>query len=140
MTKVLSHHVGHFGPAHHMLAQFVARPEYGTTPEDPLVPSYWMHVARKMQPGAFIRVMPEGLPWIADYVVIDCDEHAATVKLMSLVDLTGKSTKKDAKDSFKIDRSGRWVRVIRKDDMKVIRGNFTNEVDAEKWIAENTEG
>jgi hypothetical protein len=139
MVKCLSHQQANFGVAAHMLQQFIARPDYGTAPEDLLIPSYWMHVARQMQPGAMIRVMPEGLQWTAEYVVIDCDQFTATVKQVSFVNLADVVTKKDKAEDFKIERVARWVRVIRKSDMKVVRGNFTSEADAQKWLAETTE-
>lgn len=140
MSKHLSHSAGQFGAAHHLQAQFVALPEYGTAPEDVLVPSYWMHYARRLTPGAFIRVMPEGMTWIGDYVVIACDEYTATLKLVHMANLSDQAIKKDKAADFKIDRVSRWVRVIRKADDKVVRGNFTSEQDAQKWLAENTEG
>lgn len=130
----------HFQPAHHAQLVYVARPRHLDTLEDTLKPSYWAHNARDLRPGTLIRLMPEGLEWYAELIVIDADAVSAKVKLLpnSYGRLADQATRKDAAGDFKVDRDGKTWRVVRKADGQVMQGGFHGEPDALAWILKNT--
>lgn len=140
MTAPLPGTFQFFQPAHHAQLVFVARPRYHDKLDDVLKPAYWAHNARDLRPGTLIRVMPEGLEWYAELIVIDADAVSAKVKLLpnSYGSLVDTPVRKDAASDFKAEPNGKSWRVIRKVDGQVVQSGLHGEAEALAWILKNT--
>jgi hypothetical protein len=123
----------------------VARPDFGLTLQQVMDAAYWGNVASKLRAGDLIELQPEGLTYWAQLIVVDASPVHANVKLLQFVDLVNDAPAPDQQEivgekdlgKFKVERTGRWFRVIRNGDGEVMKGGFPNLKAAEQWAAMN---
>ena len=117
-----------------------ANPEEGTSYQTLFDPVYWDTVGYQLEIGDFIQVVPDELNYIAWLHVISKGIGGVTIiefykKNIEEVESAGISLH----DYYRIKYAGphhKW-RVERKTDGHVERHGFTNENDANKWLALN---
>lgn len=118
---------------------YVARPRYEDSLQDVLKPEYWRNHCGLLRNDDFIDVLPEGNEWYARLLVINADRFAAKVKVLIHTSLCDQVEHKESSAGFKVDRAGRWWRVIRIADQSVVKSGLNEEAEALAWIAENTD-
>jgi hypothetical protein len=132
-------------PGHASLT-YVATPNYGETLAQVLDDAYWAHVAAELKAGYKIEVMPEGLPYYAELIVVHAEPARAVVKLLHYVDLVNEAKAPVTADivmevalgaKYKAERKGAWFRVLRVADQEVMKTGFRTIADAEAWAKEN---
>lgn len=135
----LSHQTRVFMTSVHAHNTYVARPRYEDTLQDVLQPEYWRHHCGLMRADDFIDVIPEGSEWYARLLVVHADRFSAKVKVLQYTPLVDQVARKESAGGFKVDRNGKWWRVIRIADQAVMQTGFNAEAEASAWIAQNTE-
>jgi hypothetical protein len=117
---------------------FAAAPAAGTTKEDIANNEYWTHVARKIQPGTIIEVLPEDLAFFATLIVLWVGQNAVKVKLLSFIELgDGEDDAERDETTFKVAwRNGKNWCVTRIADGAIIKDSLPSKKDALLWVAE----
>lgn len=123
----------------------VARPDFGLTLSQVMDAAYWCNVASKLRAGDIVELQPEGLTYWAQLIVVDASPVHANVKLLHFVDLVNEEPKPEQAEivgekdlgKFKVERTGRWFRVIRNGDGEVMKSGFPNMKAAETWASMN---
>ncbi len=110
----------------------------GTTLEDLLRPSFWLHVAAKLRRMSVINVLSEDETWFAELIVLASGIGFAKVKMLRFVEFyeaEEAATEETAAFTTEVKWSGPHAkhRVIRKEDGTVLKEGFANKVDAESW-------
>ena len=121
-----------FGAARHMTNDHIANVPYETTLEDVLHPQFWSCVASRMRAGEFIKVLPEGMEWGAELIVVHATPISAQVKLWHHVVLT--EAVKFQHDDYRIERDGRWWKVFRNADNVMIGKAQPSKEEAEEVL------
>jgi len=138
-TPVLPSGTKFFWREVHAHSVHMARPRYDDTLHDVLKPEYWRHHCGLLRADDFIEVLPEGSEWYARLLVVQADQFGAKVKVLQHTVLIDQVVRKESASGFSVDRTGRWWRVIRKQDQQVVKSGLESEVEAQTWIAANYE-
>lgn len=111
-------------PAEFQRQRFSVTPPAGTSPGDLLVPSYWVHVARLINPGAILEVVPKDATFFQELFVVRTEKHAVHCIEMRLVDLLqlGDLSDLEAFEIGYVGDSGKWRAVRKSDNQPVISG------------------
>jgi hypothetical protein len=132
-------------PGHASLT-YVATPTYGETLAQVMDEAYWAHVAAELKAGYKIEVMPEGLPYYAELLVVHAEPTRAVVKLLNYVDLVNEAKAPVTAEilqevaigaKYKAERRGKWFRVLRVADQEVMKTGFVTMAEALTWAREN---
>lgn len=109
-------------------------------PDDLLDPSYWAHVAAKLNPWDIVRIRSEDGAWYAQVLVLDAQRTGARVKFLAgpidLKDQIGLPA--EALAQFKVlHRGPRGWSVVRESDKSVLVENKATRGEADEWLREN---
>jgi len=113
-------------------------PEAGTPYDAVTEPSYWAHVAQKINPYDKIEVVAEDGAWYAELLVLSVDKMAITVREIVLIDLHGDSTEDAEGDQEQSDYFSKyrgphlqWC-VMRRSDQACVRDKIQTKVQAQQ--------
>lgn len=114
-----------------------AIPSEGTPLEACLEIDYWAHVAKRFRPTTIIEVIPDGMSYYAELLVVSCGANWARVKLLRKVILESAESVIEDVQTHEIKWAGPAAkyRVIRLSDKAVIRDGFEGKEDAATWLA-----
>lgn len=116
---------------------WLCTPPPGTSPDDVLTPTFWVHVARKLRVMAKVAVMPKDGKWYGEYLVTYVNGLEAKVDSLLFKKL------EDVKPTSESDYEVKWISppckfgVIRKSDKTRIKDGFEKEADAQAWARAN---
>lgn len=132
-------------PTYMALASYVTNSYFtlvplGHTPDDLLVPSYWMHVARKLKPNYFIRVRAEDGSFDGELLVLQSSDTWAKCVWFVLNHREGaelaSTDHTPQRDRFKLEATAKGWRVIEKDSGKTLAKDLPQRSDAEAFVAD----
>ena len=124
-----------FGLAQHEYQQFHATVHSHRKTEELLTePSYWAHVAGKMQMGSEIRVLATDLSWRA---VLICTFSQGTVVRLKLIDFTQlDDVEVDVQnDDYEVRLRGmrKWS-IVKKDTAEIVQEDIPTKAEAIKAL------
>lgn len=126
----------------------LAEPDAAHPYEALFSPLYWSNTANKMKAKDVIRVIPKGMAYFAELLVIEVGPSAdqpgapfARVIQLRKIDLNAKKKAIELEDfdGFKIkDRGGKGWSVIRKAGNSVVKEGCATEAEAQVWLAQHS--
>lgn len=113
-----------------------------TTIEDLIKPSFWAHIANKLQPADRIEVDFEDGSWLADIRVNERDATWAKIQVLNQagkVAVASGDAPDEPEDDYKVEWSGRHTkyRVVRLSDKAVLQTMLPSKLDAEVWLRDH---
>lgn len=116
-------------------------PDVDTTVEQLADPAYWTNVAQKLSPWDEIIVRAEDGSYLAKFVVVECGQRYARVKLLPGYPLMLQVAEPDAVDSLPNDYAIKWMgphskyAAIR--DGAKLRDGFSSKGSAQAWLRDH---
>jgi hypothetical protein len=110
--------------------------EAGVTPTDILDPTYWVHVAKSLKPGARIEVTAADKSWFVELYVRSATGNSA--KVVALAQHIFSAPGKSVEGAYEVKHRGpRGWSVIRLADKIVVFEEGKTREDADQWVADN---
>lgn len=107
----------------------------GTLPEQVMDESFWSNVARLLQPGDSIQIIPDNFTWRRDVMVLAAGQNWAQTCLLHHYDLTPSKALEKIPSKYKVEFAGshhKW-RVLREGEP--LKDGFASEKIAHQWAA-----
>lgn len=138
MSKILEQRLKQVEYARNVWA---VTPESATKFEDVLSPAYWSHVARTIQKGDRIEILPADQSYFAELYVLSRTDNEVRVAVLRKVELVGADASSPAStgDYDVKHRGGAGWSVIRKVDKAVMFEKGNTRAEAESWLAARTD-
>lgn len=140
MTKVYKLAESFMQPAESVHQEWAVIAPYGVPREATLKPEFWVHVARKLRPMAYVRVTAEGGAWHQQLLCQVSDGSDVRMKELGFWELDDTSDVSDKSDAMRVEWAGPYhqFRVMRNADNVVLEKNFKTRADAARWLANNS--
>jgi hypothetical protein len=106
-----------------------------TLPEQVMEESFWSNVARLLQPGDEIQILPDSFSWRRDVFVLASGSNWAQVCVLDHYDLTPSKAHQKVPSKYKVEFAGshhKW-RVLREGEP--MKDGFASEKIAYQWAA-----
>lgn len=112
----------------------------GTPRDATLLATFWVHVARKLQPLAKISVTAEDGSWYQELLCLVADGADVRMKELGFWELEDTSDVSDTSDTMLVEWAGPYhkFRVVRNSDGVVLEKGFKTRVDASRWMVNNS--
>lgn len=127
-------------PAETMRNVFQVCVEPNTPKEALKEPSYWKHVASRLEPYTRLEVVTDDNEYYAEFLVLDSGSNWALVKELLFIELNDKQIIQEAEKqiAFEIAYKGphRKFAVLRKEDGEIIKDGFQKKEQAATFLQE----
>jgi len=117
---------------------YTAEPPAGTSREDVMDPSFWMHVATRLRPKTEVTVLPQDGAFYMKVFVRYADRTSARIHELDYQELQIVTAEEVENRLFDIGfNSGNLFFVYRKADSAVLQAKFQAKEEAAAWMSEH---